>query len=102
MRSAAPTCPSGLSSAGVAEGLRRDVAFHEGLWKLAGNRFIWSLRGLLVRYFADVEARGGRRVSGAALRRANAQHLAIVLALRRGNVRRAERLLARNLGVFRP
>jgi DNA-binding FadR family transcriptional regulator len=83
----------------VREGLARDVAFHEGLWKLARNRFVWSLRGLLVRYFAEIES--GNGASEALVRRTNAQHLAIVRALKAGDVGRAERLLARNLAAFR-
>ncbi len=84
----------------VREGLARDAAFHEGLWKLARNRFVWSLRGLLVRYFAEIER--GNGVSEAVVRRTNAQHLAIVRALKAGNVGRAERALARNLATFKP
>jgi len=84
--------------AAVREGFARDVAFHEGLWRLAGNRFLWSLRGLLVRYFADI----GRNVPEAVVRRTNAQHLAIVRALKAGDLNRAVRMLNRNLGTFRP
>jgi len=88
--------------AAVREGFARDIAFHEGLWKLAGNRFVWSLRSLLLKYFADIERQPGLRATEAVMRRTNAQHLAIVRALRAGDVRRAERELARNLGTFRP
>jgi GntR family transcriptional repressor for pyruvate dehydrogenase complex len=84
----------------VKEGFARDVAFHEGLWKLAGNRFVAGLRGLLVRYFADVER--AQKVSEAEVRRTNGQHLAIVRALRGGHLERARRELARNLDTFRP
>lgn len=97
---AAEPLPPGRAA--VREGLARDVAFHEGLWRLAGNRFVWSLRGLLVRYFADLERRRERRLSAAALRRAHAQHAAIVRALLAGNVERAVRILERNLDTFRP
>lgn len=86
-------------AAAVREGLERDIAFHEGLWRLAGNRFVLGLKGLLVRYFAALE-RG--LLSVPALRRANAQHLAVVRALKAGDLLRAERALARNLDVFRP
>jgi GntR family transcriptional repressor for pyruvate dehydrogenase complex len=86
-------------AAAVREGLERDIAFHEGLWRLAGNRFVLGLKGLLVRYFAALE-RGVLSVP--ALRRANAQHLAVVRALKAGDLLRAERALARNLDVFRP
>ena len=85
--------------AAVREGLARDIAFHEGLWRLAGNRFVLGLKGLLVRYFAALE-RGP--VDPAALRRTNVQHLAVVRALKAGDVPRAERALALNLAVFRP
>jgi len=40
---------------GVREGLARDVAFHEELWRIAGNRFVLSFRGLLLRFFANLE-----------------------------------------------
>jgi GntR family transcriptional repressor for pyruvate dehydrogenase complex len=90
--------PRGRDAA-VREGLARDVAFHEGLWRLAGNRFVLGLKGLLVRYFAALE-RGP--ISDAAMRRANAQHLAVVRALKGGDVPRAERALLQNLAVFRP
>jgi len=90
--------PRGRAAA-VSDALERDIAFHEGLWRLAGNRFVLGLKGLLVRYFAALE-RGS--LSLAALRRANAQHLAVVRALKAGDVRRAERALALNLAVFRP
>ena len=83
----------------VREGLARDVVFHETLWKIAGNRFVWGLRGLLVRYFASLET---GPIPEATLRKANAQHLAIVRALRSGDVERAVRMLERNLATFRP
>ncbi len=83
--------------AAVREGLARDVVFHETLWKIAGNRFVWGLRGLLVRYFASLET---GPLTEAMIRRANAEHLAIVRALRARNVDRAVRLLERNLGTF--
>lgn len=85
--------------AAVREGLARDIAFHEGLWRLAGNRFVWSLRELLVRFFAELEQ---RRVTEAIVRKTNAEHLAIVRALRAGDLEKAERALARNLGTFPP
>jgi DNA-binding FadR family transcriptional regulator len=83
----------------IREGLDRDIAFHEGLWRLAGNRFVLGLKGLLVRYFAALER---APLAGSAMRRANAQHLAVVRALKAGDVRRAERALVHNLSVFRP
>lgn len=83
--------------AAVREGLERDVRFHEVLWRIAGNRFVWGLRGLLVRYFASLET---GRLTEAMIRRANAEHLAIVRALRSGDVDRAVRHLERNLGTF--
>jgi GntR family transcriptional repressor for pyruvate dehydrogenase complex len=86
--------------AAVRAGLARDVAFHEGLWKLARNRFVWGLRGLLLRYFAFVEKQ--RRIPPPLMRRTNAQHLAIVRALRAGDVDRAVRHLERNLRTFWP
>jgi GntR family transcriptional regulator, transcriptional repressor for pyruvate dehydrogenase complex len=88
--------------AAIREGLARDVAFHEGLWRLAGNRFVWSLRGLLLRYFADVERTASGPAAEAAMHRTNAQHLAIVRALKAGDAERAARTLARNLDAFRP
>lgn len=91
--------PLPAGRAAIREGLARDLAFHEALWRLAGNRFVWSLRGLLLRYFAGLEK---RVVSAASVRRANAQHLAVVRALRSRDVERAVRLLQRNLGTFKP
>jgi GntR family transcriptional repressor for pyruvate dehydrogenase complex len=88
--------------AGVREGIARDAAFHEELWRLSGNRFVGSLRGLLVRYFADLEARDGPRISAGTMRLTNRQHLEVVRALRRGDVARARRALSRNLRMFRP
>ena len=85
--------------AAIREGLARDVAFHEGLWRLAGNRFVIGLKGLLVRYFAALE-RGP--VDEIAMRRTNRQHRAVVRALKAGDVPRAERALVENLAVFRP
>ena len=86
--------------AAVKEGFARDVAFHEGLWKLAGNRFVTGLRGLLVRYFAGIEH--ARKITEADVRRTNEQHLAILRALQAGNLERARRELARNLQTFQP
>ena len=42
------------------------------------------------------------RATGALMRKTNAQHLAIVRALRAGDVERAQRELTRNLETFRP
>lgn len=86
----------------IREGLARDVAFHEELWRIAGNRFILGFRGLLLRYFADLEHSPQPRATGALMRKTNAQHLAIVRALRAGDVDRAQRELSRNLETFRP
>lgn len=86
----------------VRDGLARDVAFHEELWRIAGNRFILGFRGLLLRYFADLEHSAHARATGALMRKTNAQHLAIVRALRAGDVDRAQRELTRNLETFRP
>ena len=86
----------------ISQGLARDVAFHEELWRIAGNRFVLSFRGLLLQYFADLERPLGRRPTGALMRKTNNQHLAIVRALRAGDVERALRELARNLETFRP
>ena len=86
----------------ISQGLARDVAFHEELWRIAGNRFVLSFRGLLLQYFADLERPLGRRPTGALMRKTNNQHLAIVRALRAGDVDRALRELARNLETFRP
>jgi DNA-binding FadR family transcriptional regulator len=83
--------------AAVREGLARDILFHETLWKIAGNRFVWGLRGLLVRYFASLETGPLTEIM---IRRANDEHLSIVRALRAGNVERAVRALERNLGTF--
>jgi len=85
----------------VRAALARDVAFHEGLWRLAGNRFVWSLRGLLLRYFGGLERASERPIGEAVARKANAEHRAIVRALIRGDVDHAERILRRNLGTFR-
>jgi GntR family transcriptional repressor for pyruvate dehydrogenase complex len=86
----------------IREGLARDVAFHEELWRIAGNRFVFSFRGLLLRYFADLERPPRRRATETLMRKTNEQHLAIVRALRSGDVERAQRELARNLETFRP
>jgi len=86
----------------IREGLARDVAFHEELWRIAGNRFILGFRGLLLRYFADLENSPQPRATGALMRKTNAQHLAIVRALREGDVDRAQRELTLNLETFRP
>ena len=86
----------------LSEGIARDVTFHEGLWRISGNRFVLGLRGLLVRYFAGLEHAPGRRNAPARMRRANGQHLAIIRALKAGDVPRAERALIRNLSTFRP
>jgi GntR family transcriptional repressor for pyruvate dehydrogenase complex len=96
----APPLPRGKS--GVREGIARDVAFHEELWRIAGNRFVLSFRGLLLRYFADLERHPRRGGTEGLLRKTNDQHLAIVRALKAGNVERAQRELARNLRTFRP
>ncbi len=85
--------------AAVRAGLERDVEFHEALWRIAGNRFVWGLRGLLVRYFASVES---GTLTERRIRKADAEHRAIVRALRAGDVERAVRMLQRNLGTFRP
>src|SRR6185436_18212706 len=77
----------------VPEGIARDVAFHEELWRIAGNRFVLSFRGLLLRYFADLERARGRRPTEALMRKTNDQHLAIVRALRAGDLERAQREL---------
>jgi len=95
-----PPIPKGRDA--VRDGLARDVAFHEELWRIAGNRFILGFRGLLLRYFADLEQTPQQRPTGALMRKTNAQHLAIVRALRAGDVDRAQRELTRNLETFRP
>src|SRR4051812_18000151 len=87
---------------GIRQGLARDVAFHEEIWRIAGNRFVLSFRGLLLRYFADLERHPRHRPTGALLRKTNGQHLAIVRALRAGDVDRAQRELTRNLRTFSP
>ena len=86
----------------IREGLARDVAFHEELWRIAGNRFILGFRGLLLRYFADLEHAPQQRATGALMRKTNAQHLAIVRALKAGDLDRAQQELARNLETFHP
>ena len=94
--------PLGRGPEVIREGLARDVAFHEELWRIAGNRFVLSFRGLLLRYFADLERHPRRRATGALMRKTNDQHLAIVRALKSGDVDRAQRELDRNLQMFRP
>jgi GntR family transcriptional regulator, transcriptional repressor for pyruvate dehydrogenase complex len=96
----APPLPKGRGA--VRDGLSRDVAFHEELWRIAGNRFVLSFRGLLLRYFADLERQPKRRATEALMRKTNDQHLAIVRALKAGDVERAQRELARNLRTFSP
>jgi DNA-binding FadR family transcriptional regulator len=86
----------------IRQGIARDVAFHEELWRIAGNRFVLSFRGLLLRYFADLERHPRHRPTGALMRKTNDQHLAIVRALKAGDLDRAQRELARNLATFRP
>ncbi len=83
----------------VVDGFARDAAFHEELWRLSGNRFLYGLRGLLVRYFADIQQ--DQKVSEAEIRRAKRQHLAIVRALKAGDLKRAQKELTLNLGMFR-
>ncbi len=87
---------------GIREGLARDVAFHEELWRIAGNRFVMSFRGLLLRYFADLERHPPHRPTGAHLRKANGQQLAIVRPLRVSAFARAQRSLARHLQPLSP
>jgi GntR family transcriptional repressor for pyruvate dehydrogenase complex len=96
------TPPLAKGREALRDGLARDVAFHEELWRIAGNRFILGFRGLLLRYFADLEQSLHPRASGTMMRKTNDQHLAIVRALRAGDVDRAQRELARNLESFRP
>jgi DNA-binding FadR family transcriptional regulator len=96
------TPPLSKGRDGIREGLARDVAFHEELWRIAGNRFVLSFRGLLLRYFADLERKAPQRPTGALMRKTNDQHLAIVRALKAGDVERAQRELTRNLETFRP
>jgi len=86
----------------IRDGLARDVAFHEELWRIAGNRFILGFRGLLLRYFADLEHSFHPRTTASLMRKTNDQHLAIVRALRAGDIDRAQRELVRNLETFRP
>ena len=95
-----PPLPKGRGA--IRDGLTRDVAFHEELWRIAGNRFVLSFRGLLVRYFADLERHPRRHASEAVMRKTNDQHLAIVRALKAGDLDRAQRELARNLRTFSP
>jgi GntR family transcriptional regulator, transcriptional repressor for pyruvate dehydrogenase complex len=95
-----PPLPKGRDA--VRDGLARDVAFHEELWRIAGNRFVLSFRGLLLRYFADLERHPRRNASEALMRKTNDQHLAIVRALKAGDVDRAQRELTRNLRTFSP
>src|SRR6185436_3355046 len=96
----APPLPRGRH--GIREGIARDVAFHEEIWRIAGNRSVLSFRGLLLRYFADLERQPRRGATEGLLRKTNDQHLAIVRALKVGDVERAQRELARNLQTFRP
>ena len=96
------TPPLSKGPAAIREGLARDVAFHEELWRIAGNRFVLSFRGLLLRYFADLERHPRRQASQALMRKTNDQHLAIVRALKAGDVDRAQRELTRNLRTFSP
>ena len=95
-----PPLPRGRDA--IREGLARDVAFHEELWRIAGNRFILAFRGLLLRYFADLEHSPKHPPTTTLMRKTNNQHLAIVRALRAGDIDRAQRELVRNLETFRP
>jgi GntR family transcriptional repressor for pyruvate dehydrogenase complex len=73
-----------------------DLLFHEALWQLAGNRFVWGMRNLMLRFF------GGRPVPrGAAApsaRRALEDHRAILRALRAGDLEEASRVMCDHLG----
>jgi DNA-binding FadR family transcriptional regulator len=40
------TPPLSKGRDGIRQGLARDVAFHEELWRIAGNRFVLRFRGL--------------------------------------------------------
>jgi GntR family transcriptional repressor for pyruvate dehydrogenase complex len=95
-----PPLPRGRH--GIREGIARDVAFHEEIWRIAGNRFVLSFRGLLLRYFADLERHPRHGSTEQVMRKTNDQHLAIVRALKVGDVARAQRELVRNLRTFAP
>ena len=92
--------PKGRQS--VRAGLARDLEFHEGLWRLARNPFIWSLRGLLLRYFRDITEERLHQVTEAMMHEANGEHLGIVLALKNRNLAEASRLITANVGDYRP
>lgn len=96
------TPPLSRGRGAIHQGLSRDVAFHGELWRIAGNRFIMSFRGLLLQYFADLERQSRHRSTGALIRKTNEQHLAIVRALKAGDLNRAQKELARNLETFSP
>jgi GntR family transcriptional repressor for pyruvate dehydrogenase complex len=82
--------------ASASAGLEADLAFHEALWHLAGNRFVWGLRGLLLRFLG---AREGRPGAAPAARRMLEDHRAIVRALRAGDLGEATRLMCAHLGA---
>ncbi len=86
----------------VRAGLERDQAFHEGLWKLAGNPFIWSLRGLLLRYFRDIADEHRHQVPESRMHDANAEHLAVVRAIKAGDLDGAVRMMTANIGEYTP
>lgn len=90
--------PSGKDA--FHKALLRDLAFHEGLWRLARNRFVWSFRGLLLRFFHDIESRRPPADPAPLIRKTNAEHLGVVRALKAGNLDRAVEMMSRNLGTF--
>ena len=61
-----------------------------------------QVKGDTAKLLADLERHARHRPTGALMRKTNDQHLAIVRALRAGDIDRALRELARNLETFGP
>ncbi len=79
-----------LLDAGL-QGLEADLAFHEALWQVAGNRFVFGLRGLLLREGA------GDASAATPARRMVQEHRAILHALQAGDLPKATRLMVSHL-----
>jgi DNA-binding FadR family transcriptional regulator len=76
-------------------GGEEDLVFHEALWRLAGNRFVWGLRGLLLRFLVGHPERRARTASHRVVR----EHRLILRALRAGDLEGAILAMHDHLGV---
>jgi GntR family transcriptional repressor for pyruvate dehydrogenase complex len=84
-----------LASAASSAG--EDLSFHEALWHLAGNRFVWGMRGLLLRFFGERPAQPGGAMPSA--RWMHEDHRSIVRALRAGDLEEATRVMGAHLAM---